>query len=304
MKLFDLHCDTPYELYRQNKSLSKNDLHISLERASVFDKYIQCAAVWSDNALTDKECLESFLKITDRFEKEADGLLIRNRKDLENSKKSAFILTVEDARLLCSDISNLDLLYKKGVRVLTLTWGGHSTMGGAWNTDDPFTKFGEEVIYKCFSKGIIPDISHTNDKAQDRAVLIASELGKPLISTHSNSRAVCPHKRNLTDDRAKKIASLGGIIGISLYPPHLFGDSATVSHITDHIAHYINITGTSSVCLGCDFDGIDKTPKKIENLGDLPCLYDAVSARFNEDIAEKVFFKNAYNFFKNNLPQG
>lgn len=304
MNLFDLHCDTPYELYRQNKSIFENDLHVSLKKASAFDKYIQCAAVWSDSALTDKECLESFLKISGYFEKEAQELIVKAKKDLENSEKNAFILTIEDARLLNSDISNLDLLYKKGVRVLTLTWGGHGTIGGAWNTDEPFTEFGEEVLFECFSTGIIPDISHTNDTAQDRALSISSEVGKPLIATHSNSRAVCPHKRNITDERAKKLASMGGIIGISLYPPHLFGDSADLSHISDHVSHYVNMLGTDAVALGCDFDGIDKTPCGIENIGDLPRLFDALSARFTEDTAEKVFFKNAYNFFKNNLPQG
>ena len=91
-------------------------------------------------------------------------------------------------------------------------------------------------------------------------------------------------------------------MGISLYPPHLWGERADISHIIKHIEHYIDIMGVKALCLGCDLDGIDSAPEKINNVGDLSLLYDKLSKVTGQDVADDVFFNNAYNFFINNLP--
>lgn len=302
MKLFDLHCDTPLKMYKLKESIRDNSLHVSLKKAGEFKKYIQCAAVWSEEELSDEDCFERFFKVCDCFEKEA-GSFIKTRADLINSKKHGFILTVEDGRLLCSDKERLSLLYDRGVRVLTLLWSGASIMGSAWNEDSgALTDFGKKVLEKCFEVGIIPDLSHANDKVVSYALDVSKDTKKPVIATHSNSRQVCSHKRNLSDTHAKMIAESGGIIGISLYPPHLWGEKADISHIIKHIEHYISLFGRNAVCLGCDFDGIGTTPKGIENVGDLSLLYFALSKKMGNIVADNVFFNNAYNFFINNLP--
>lgn len=302
MKLFDLHCDTPYRLFKDKLSLSKNDLHISLEKAEIFEKYVQCAAVWSDSDSCDEDCLRFFFDASDYFEKESGGF-IKTARELE-TKKEGFILTVEDSRLLSRDISNLSRLYGKGVRVLTLLWGGKSSVGSAWNLGGTLTDFGKEVLEGCFDTGIIPDLSHANDTVISYALERAKERKKAVIATHSNSRSVCNHLRNLTDENAKGIANAGGIIGVSLFPPHLRGETADISDIISHTDYYLSILGTESVCLGCDLDGISTTPKEISDIGDLYRLFDALSKKYGESIAEGIFYNNAYNFFINNLPQG
>ncbi len=302
MKLFDLHCDTPYELFKNQKELSSNDLHISLEKSGVFEKYVQCAAVWSDYRLSDAQCLKFFREASAYFEKEAP-YIIKSRRDLENSCRDAFILTVEDSRLICSDTDNIEFLFQRGVRVMTLLWGKKSSIGCAWDETGPLTSLGKETLEKCFSIGIIPDISHSNDETASYILERAANRGLPVIATHSNSRTVCQNSRNLRDSHAKCVAKLGGIIGISLYPPHLRGERADISDIIRHIQHYLNLCGKDAVCLGCDFDGIDSTPDNINDISGLVFLYDALCTTFGTDIAECIFYNNAYNFFINNLPQ-
>ncbi len=302
MKLFDLHCDTPYKLFREKKHLENNDLHISLKKAEIFDKYVQCAAVWSDSDRCDSDCLDFFFEASAYFKKEAGGF-ITTASELEKSHKSGFILTVEDARLLCGDISNLSRLYDSGVRVMTLLWGGTTAIGASWNSEGSLSPFGKETLEGCFDIGIIPDLSHANDEVISYALSRAKERHKPIIATHSNSRSVCRHMRNLTDENARGMAEAGGIIGISLFPPHLKGETAEISDIIGHIDHYLNILGQDSVCLGCDLDGIGSTPEGISHIGDLPRLYDALSEKHTSAVADSVFYNNAYNFFINNLPQ-
>lgn len=303
MKLFDLHCDTPLELFRGTKKLQSNDLHVSIEKASVFDRYVQCSAVWSDKRLTDSQCFQEFSAASTYFCSEACDMIVSSRESLENAKKAAFIPAVEDARLLCENINNLDILYGCGIRILTLLWAGISSLGAAWNAEGSLTDFGKEVLERCFDIGIIPDLSHANDTVCSYAAERSIVRKKPVIATHSNSRAVHRHMRNLPDCIAREIALSGGIIGVSLYPPHLRGETADIFDITDHIEHYVSTVGSDSVCLGCDFDGIDKTPLGISDISDMPKLHDALSKRLGSHLCEKVFFNNAYNFFVNNLPK-
>ena len=304
MKLFDLHCDTPLLLYRKKEGLFENSLHVSLSKASCFEKYVQCAAVWSDKALTDEECLAEYINASDYFLSLAGNMTLTSRNDLSESNRFSFIQTVEDARLLCNNTDNLPLLFDRGVRVLTLLWGKKSSVGSAWNEDEgSLTPFGHRVLDECFSLGIIPDISHSNIHSQWDIIKKAREMRKSIIATHANAYSVCNHKRNLTDRVAKEIARSGGVIGISLYPPHLKGERANIDDVVRHILYYIKIAGEDTVCLGCDFDGIDSTPDEINHVGDLYRLFERLCSLVGSSIASKVFYDNAYNFFINNLPQ-
>jgi len=301
MKLFDLHCDTPLELYKNSFSLKDAPLHISLEKAEVFEKYVQVAAIWSNKALSDGDCLVQWQNASRYFEKEAGGMMVSSRKELQKSSRFAFIGAVEDVRLVSRDLCAIELLHKRGVRVITLLWGNISSVGGAWDTDEGLSSLGKEALEIIFSLGIIPDISHASRKASDYVIKRARELKKSVIATHSNSFAVYPHGRNLTDDTARELSSLGSVIGVSLCPAHLCSGKATVESVIRHIMHYANICGTDSVSLGCDFDGIVSTPEELYHIGMLPRLYDALAGRAGSAFADRVFYNNAYNFFINNL---
>ncbi len=303
MKLFDLHCDTPYELYKKGQHLRSNDLHVSLERASVFSRYIQCAAVWSDSKKSDSECFEDFTVISESFKNEASGMMIGTSDELQKTKETGFILAVEDARLISPSIANIDTLYASGVRVMTLTWGGRTAIGSSFDSEGGLTRFGKEALLRMLEIGIIPDLSHASDDLCREALDIARKEKKPLIATHSNSRAVFDHKRNLTDSTAASIAGCGGIIGISLCPSHLTAGKASASDVIRHIEHYLSVIGSEALCLGCDLDGISDTPEGLTDISRLGHLYDGLCSRVGSSTADKIFFDNAYNFFTNNLPQ-
>ncbi|MGI6744576.1 MAG: hypothetical protein ACOX45_00055 [Acutalibacteraceae bacterium] len=46
MEYYDLHCDTIGECFNTGKALFSNDMHISLEKAEIFDAYVQVFAIW------------------------------------------------------------------------------------------------------------------------------------------------------------------------------------------------------------------------------------------------------------------
>ena len=309
MKLFDLHCDTPYEMAHKNAPLTHNDLHISLDKTTLYSAYIQSAAVWSNHRLNDEDAWKDYLRISDHFMREVgntpNAVLGRTADDLRRADLSGercFICAVEDARILAGNLTRLEVLQKRGVRFLTLTWAGESCIGGSHDTDKPLTDFGQGVMERCFDLHIIPDVSHASRAVTAEVLQIAKAHRKPVIATHSNAYSVHPHTRNLTDEEFLAIAECGGIVGISLCPEHLCAGKCGIEAVADHIRHYIRLGGENSVCLGCDFDGIGETPDGLNNVSYLPHLANHLNAMgIPSRVIDKLFFDNAYGFAVENF---
>ncbi len=300
MKFADLHCDTPYELFKRKCNLFSNELHISLDKCTSFEKYIQIAAIWSDASKNNESCFSDFWEILEYFKKEALNLISYNKNDLLSSKQISFVIAVEDARLISDEIERLDLLHKAGVRLMTLTWKNQTQIGGSFNTSNGLTDFGKSVVHKMNELGIIPDVSHGSEQLVRDVYDICKENNKPMCATHSNSYSVYNHKRNLTDENAVLVADTGGIIGVSLCPDHI-SNKADINHILKHIDHYISLVGEDHIAFGCDFDGISSLPNNIKNITSVNHIYSAACQNFDERTAEKIFFNNTYNFLLNNI---
>lgn len=308
ISLFDLHADTPSELAGRGQSLSSNALHIALDKASVYRRYLQVMAIWSNCRLSDEAAWKRFWEIRENLLRElsenrisllTDGAAL---KEATEKKGRGAILAVEDARILADDLSRLDALYNAGVRFLTLTWAGKTCIGGSHDTEDPLTSFGLRVVDRCFELGIVPDVSHASRAVTDEVIRMAKSAGRPLAATHSNAFAVREHTRNLTDAEFSAIAECGGVVGVSLCTPHLASGPCTIATVAAHIRHYLDLGGENTLCMGCDFDGIDATPEGLTDVSRLPLLYEHLGeSGVSETVLQKIFFENAYGFAAANL---
>lgn len=309
MKLFDLHCDTPYELAQKRQPLIDNDLHISLTKAKKYENYGQVSAVWSNNRIGDEEAYQRFWAISDNFISEisknsASSALCKSGEDIKRAweeKKGAFVLSVEDARLLCGDISRLDLLFERGVRVLTLLWAGETIIGGSHDTDAGLSDFGKQVTRRCFELGIIPDISHASERSADDVVAIAAEYGRPFIASHSCAYTAYAHTRNLRDRHIEAIKATGGLIGESLCRSHLNKGGASIKDVVRHIEYYISAGAVDNLSLGGDLDGTT-LPDGMHDLRDMDRLIPLLQQDgISDDDIEKIFWRNAYEFASRNI---
>ncbi len=308
-KLFDLHCDTPYRLFNESQHLKSNNLHVALDKASVFSKYAQIAAIWSDSNLSDEDAYTAFWKILNNFKYEVEtnrqhAAICRSYDDFLQlpDEYAAFFLAIEDARILSGNIERIREVYDAGVRFISMNWQGENALGGGYDTNSPLTHLGRSVVGLALDLGMVIDVSHSSAKVIDEIAELASSFKRPIIATHSNSNSVAVHPRNLTDNQFVKIAQSGGIVGISLAQSHLCGKgstNATIDDIIDHIEYYLGLDGQHTVSLGCDFDGITTPPNGIENIGELYKLADAMSAKnFSDELINAIFYQNAHNFFK------
>ena len=313
LSLFDTHCDTAYELYHRKAHLDSNEgCHISLEKTSCYERYAQYYAIWSNRRLDDETCWQEFLKISDNFKAELaripeQAIQVTSSSELDSAVKDgkhAAILAVEDARLTAGKIERLDELKARGVKYLTLLWGGDTCIGGSHNTENGLTDFGKELVRGCFERGLIPDVSHASEKSVDDLLPIAYEYRKPFIATHSNSHTVYGHTRNLRDRHFAAIKELGGIVGVSLCPPHLTDTSlhpATAEDVFTHVDYYLSLGGEDIVGFGADWDGTD-LPEGFRHVGDLTQVAEVMARHnYSEELIQKLFWKNFYQFAMKNL---
>ncbi len=302
--LFDLHCDTLYKCHGEDASLTDNNFDISLKRLDEYKKHCQVLAMWSDSRIDDDTAYAHFFEARELLSRELENSthrLCTNDAELSQCEAhgvGALFLAVEGGKLLASDITRLDELYKSDVRFLTLVWNATCAIGGGHDTDEGLTEFGVSVVKRCHELGIIPDVSHASDKMTDEVIAISEEARRPCIATHSNSRMMHKHTRNLTDERFSRIAKMGGLVGVSLAPIHLTTSKVcSIDDVVRHIEHYLDIGGEDTVCLGCDLDGVVPLPDGIENVSDLYKIADELAKRHHSDaLVEKIFYKNARDF--------
>ncbi len=313
LSLFDAHCDTAYELYHRGLSLEKNpSCHISLEHAAVYERYAQYYAIWSNKQLNDEACWQDFLKISDSFAAELSrvsdrAIAVQSASDLLQAietKKHAAILAVEDARLCAGRLERVDELRARGVKYLTLLWGGDTCIGGSHDTQNGLTDFGKAVARRCFERGIVPDISHASEQSADDLLSIAHEYRKPILATHSNSYTLWGHSRNLRDRHFAAIRALGGVVGISLCPMHLKDLSqgpATAETVFSHVEYYLSLGGEDTVGFGADWDGTD-LPVGFSHVSDLSALAEIMASHnYTDELIHKLFWGNMYHFAMKNL---
>ncbi len=303
--LADLHCDTAAALCHSGESFFENSGHVSLDKAKCFEKYIQVCAIFTHPSLSDEEGLSAFYKIHSYFSRELakNSLsLSHSADDIEKSllRGRAFVLSLEDARIVKSTLI-LEDLHRLGMRIMTLLWQGSTCIGGSFDTHEPLTEHGKRILDRALTLGIIPDISHASQESARDIVEAAKKHGRPVIASHSNSKSVFDHPRNLSDELLSEVIASGGIVGISLAPQHLCSGECTIDSVLPHIDHYLNRSAQDSLCLGCDLDGIDNTPHGLEDISKLPALFDEIAKRYGEKTANKIFFENAQAFFRSNI---
>ena len=301
MKLIDLHCDTILSCINSNGEvkLEKNNLCIDIKKLKKADSLAQFFAMYVDlkkySAPMDR-CLDMIDCFYNEIEENsADIALAGSTKELKKNKsegKISAFLTVEEGGVLEGKLRNLRILYKLGVRLITLTWNYPNCIGYPnfrWeHKDKGLTAFGEEVVAEMNRLGMIIDVSHLSDQG---FYDVAELSGKPFIASHSNARAVTNHWRNLTDDMLRKLAEKGGVAGLNLEPEFL-GEVGSVEAMTRHVIHMINAAGIEAVAIGTDFDGCSLLTA-IKDAGDMHKLWDALSkAGLSGRDMDKIMHKN------------
>lgn len=296
INFFDCHCDTLTKALFSGRELYKNDLHIDIERLMSYGKAVQVFAVWLDEPYLDK-AFENTVKTIDFFEEQKKKYGEYITDNFKDESRIRAVLSIEGGEALEGDMDKLYYFRKRGIRLMTLTWNNENEIGyGAMTGADRGLKdFGKAVVKEMNSLDMLIDVSHLNEEGFWDICNISE---KPFIATHSNSKSICSHPRNLTDDQLRAMSERGCVVGVNLYPPFVDGEKGSTDNILRHIDHIMNIMGENNTALGCDFDGIAVCPEDIGDVSRLYVLYDRVKAVWGEKTADKIFYFNMINFHK------
>ncbi len=310
--VFDLHCDTALamldEQLRPSGNLKSNTMHIDLDRASGLEAYAQCFACFT----SPMENIPGGLKVEDVFERElavvqrelhTNSDLIRQAyraEDVERNRENGImsaILTIEGPAGFGFDPELLGMLYQAGFRITTLGWNEKNVLTGSHVTGGGLTDLGRTYVQKAQRVGMIVDVSHISDEGFWDIMDITQ---KPVIASHSNSRAVWGSSRNLTDDMFKAICETGGVAGINQYIRFLGEDGADLDAACDHVFHFLELDPDGKhIALGGDLDGCSGFCKGFSGVQDYPAFAQRLLDRgLTETVLLDIFWNNALDVMR------
>ena len=164
------------------------------------------------------------------------------------------ILSVEGGSAAAGSLDNIRSMYRDGVRLMTLTWNAENELGhGVWSPEGGgLSPFGKEAVALMNRLGMIVDVSHLSDAGFADVAKISEN---PFVASHSCSRALCPHRRNLTDEMFSVIRDRGGLVGINFCREFL-------DHCFELLGPYIK---------SCHIKDIALEPKLTVRMPETPC---------------------------------
>ena len=260
----DTHCDTPMFFpqgihFEQRDPKILVDLHKMTEGRQ--DATIMVAYLPQPTENPTQYADNIFNKIEEIVNENKQYIQIaRTPYDLWMNKHhglKSIMLGIENGIAIDGKLENLQHFAERGIVYMTLCHNGDNDIcdsaSKSNNTHGGVSPFGEKVIHEMNRLGIMVDLSHGGEKSFYDALEISR---KPIVCSHSSSRALCDHPRNLTDDQMRALAAKGGVAQTTIYNGFLKKDGeATILDVIAHLEHAIQVMGIDHVGLGTDFDG-------------------------------------------------
>jgi membrane dipeptidase len=310
--LFDGHNDLPWAIRNEsNSDVNAYDLratvpgHTDIERlrrgmvgVQFWSVYIPSSSVQTGAAKMQLEQIDIakqvFAKYPDVFQEATtpDAALAAF-----GAGRVASVMGMEGGHAIENSLGALRAFFEMGARYMTLTHSANTDWADA-GTDEPrhdgLTEFGREVVREMNRLGMLVDLSHTAPATMNDVLDIAEA---PVIFSHSSTRALVDHPRNVPDDVLRRLPANGGVVMVTFVPSFINAEvkafselpeeqrqgrqepRATLSDVADHIEHVRDVAGIDHVGIGGDFDGITSVPVGLEDVSTYPALFAELSRR-------------------------
>jgi len=297
----DAHCDYLYGVINSNYHFEYPTYRqsLALPRMKSGKVALQFFAAWIETA-QKTPCLHQCISMIDAFWRMLDtyeDLCLLSSKFRPEDGKIACVLTVEGGEAIEGSLRALRVLYRLGVRAMSLTWNENNELAGAAldRGNKGLTKLGHEVVDEMCALGMAIDVSHLSDQGIED---VLKQTDRPIFASHSNARAVLHSERSLPDEFISEIARRGGVVGVNFYPKQLNGKrDAGIQDVIRHMQHVIAIGGPNCCCIGSDFDGMPKYPQGLSSSADFPALIAQMEqAGIDADTIKRIAYDNLRNY--------
>ena len=230
---------------------------------------------------------------------------IKSRRDIDRlleGEKIGFFTLMEGADPILNP-EHLAEYQRRGVRALGPSWNNRNIYASGPESSEGLSDPGKELLRQMNALGITLDLSHLNERCFWESVELTELIP---VATHSNSRALADHPRNLHDEQLRAISERDGVIGVVFYGKFLRrGEGcATLEDIYSHIDHIISVCGEDHVGVGTDMDGAPTKdfPEEMRHISKLPALSEYLLGKgYPRGVVEKIMGKNFLRVMKTNL---
>ncbi|MEV5145898.1 dipeptidase [Streptomyces sp. NPDC052727] len=293
-------------------------LHTDLPRlraggvgAQYWSVYVPCEQ--PDPVAATLEQIDCVRQLLARYPAElAPALTAADMEAARGQGRIASLMGAEGGHSIANSLGTLRGLYALGVRYMTLTHNDNVDWADS-ATDEPhvggLSAFGREVVAEMNRLGMLVDLSHVAATTMRDAL---DATAAPVIFSHSSSRAVCDHPRNIPDDVLERLPANGGVAMVTFVPKFVLqaavdwtaaaGENlrahglhpldtspeamkihrafeernprpvATVSTVADHLDHMREVAGIDHLGIGGDYDGTAFTPDGLNDVSGYPNL--------------------------------
>ena len=334
--VFDMHCDTADRLARQFlpgdikqtcgmdfygpgdaddpsacRDLASSHCHISLDKVGA-TPWAQCFACYVPDALSPEQAAGFHEGVMSHLAHEVErnaGRVVavasasQLRDVLENSSEPhvAAVHTIENARMFAADLGLVERYAADGLLMASISWNAAGPLASGHDTHEHVGELGARAIAEMERNRVVLDVSHLNDECFDDVCRLST---RPFVASHSNSRAVCGHRRNLTDRQFAEIRERGGVVGLNYCDKFLSNEvlegraaDASFDEVAAHIEHWLDLGGENVVALGGDLDGAT-VPSLLDSADKMPAFQGLLEHRFGSTITRKLCYANALAFFE------
>jgi len=232
-------------------------------------------------------------------------MLVRSRIELaeflqrrqSNPTLIGGLLGTEGSHALDGDLANIQRLYNRGFRMMSLQHFFDNKLGGSLHgtSGEGLTQFGRDAVAEMLALGIMLDVSHSSEKVVADTLALSD---KPLIVSHTGFQGHCDSPRNISDALMEQIAAAGGLIAVGFWDGAICGNSpATVAAA---IVYGIGLVGEDHVALGSDFDGTVTT--SFDGSEMVVITQALLEANLSEQQIRKVMGENMLGYLQTYLP--
>lgn len=253
--------------------------------------------------------------------------IVRTAADLDVARETGalgLVLGSEGAKLIEEDLGLLEAFWHLGLRHIQLNWAMRNQIGASQsNEEEPeqpgLTPFGFSVVERMNELGMVIDVSHS---APSTISDVLGTTSKPILNSHSGSRAIAPKPQNLRDEQIRAMADNGGVVAIHFCSRLVLGGNerqATIDDLVRQFRYVSDVGGIDIVGLGPDWvlgnheraerylrntdqESITWTAG-LESSEELPNLLPALErGGFGASEIQKIFGGNLLRLFRDVLP--
>ncbi len=244
----------------------------------------------------------------------------------------ASLIGMEGGHAIENSLGALRIYYELGARYMTLTHNVTTDWADAALDSarhGGLTPFGREVVLEMNRLGMLVDLSHVSPATMSAALDVTQA---PVIFSHSGTRALVDHPRNVPDSILRRLSANGGIVMVTFVPAFVSAEAAavdlqrmareqelrqtvadtaerrraleawdaanpqpqaTLAQVADQVDHVRQVAGSDHVGIGSDFDGIDHVPVGLEDVSRFPQLFAELARRgWSDDDLRKLAGRN------------